>query len=396
MLKFGVRTVLVVEPDNPLIVYAAALGVVDILVYPVKPETILYRLTNPATTIETAELVRSCSIKKKEEAESIKTHFSKYIAGNNDPKKENVCTSTALVQINNENSKPQEPVIKDNEFIDKVKQKSSKFLSSFREYKLPNLSKAKITNQYGTVTHRIIAVWSPTGSFKSITALNLAISGKAALINYDLTCPELDIWFGIKQTGIQEVAEKDAGILTMGDAMHPKLVPKMLREMKWGVLYLPAGTKLGNIGTPSCVKDPNTFKQIIETAMKEVPVIVDAGRDFELPPTYAALSLADVIVIPITTPQEGEIVSCQLTELARVGIVKPTVELIFGSSQKKVCQYRIQSNIDCGELYAAAAEGTPHCLTGAGQEWVKIFDSIAECRVLTETRNGKLDSFQGR
>lgn len=60
LIERGLRTVLIVEHDNPLIVYAAALGVVDILVYPVKPETVLHRLKNPATPIETAELLQKC------------------------------------------------------------------------------------------------------------------------------------------------------------------------------------------------------------------------------------------------------------------------------------------------------------------------------------------------
>lgn len=61
LLERGTRIILVVEPDNPLLVYAAILGITDILIYPVEPETLIYRLHNPATALETAELVRSCN-----------------------------------------------------------------------------------------------------------------------------------------------------------------------------------------------------------------------------------------------------------------------------------------------------------------------------------------------
>ncbi|MEW5954645.1 MAG: GGDEF domain-containing protein [Bacillota bacterium] len=81
LIEHGLRTVLIVEHDNPLIIFAVALGVVDILVYPVKPETVLHRLKNPATPLETAELLQKCMTLKNsgasmEEHTRQKTKFS--------------------------------------------------------------------------------------------------------------------------------------------------------------------------------------------------------------------------------------------------------------------------------------------------------------------------------
>ncbi|WP_031518183.1 MinD/ParA family ATP-binding protein [Desulfofalx alkaliphila] len=242
------------------------------------------------------------------------------------------------------------------------------------------------TNSDGTniQSSKVIAVWNPTGYYKSFTALNLAISGKAALLNFDLTCPELDVWFGIKQTGIQDASEKDAGIMTWGDSLNPELLTKMLRTIKWGIRYLPAGNKLGNIGTPTCAKNAvdakGLFKQLIDKARKESSVVViDAGRDFELPPTYAALKEADIIVVPITTPQEGKLISWQLQELARVGVTTPTVELTFTDGLNKICQYRVETNIKLEDFLTSAAENIPHCTMETGQEWVKIMNFIKVC-----------------
>ena len=86
----------------------------------------------------------------------------------------------------------------------------------------------------------------------------------------------------------------------MGESMNPELVPKMLREMKWGVRYLPAGNKIGNIGTPNYTDGMKLFKEIIQKAKEEVPIlIIDAGRNFEHPATFAALSELDISLVPI-------------------------------------------------------------------------------------------------
>jgi hypothetical protein len=60
----GIRVVLVAEPDNPLLFYTAALGNVDILLYPVEPENLIHRLENPSTALEIAKLVYNCTQKR--------------------------------------------------------------------------------------------------------------------------------------------------------------------------------------------------------------------------------------------------------------------------------------------------------------------------------------------
>lgn len=230
----------------------------------------------------------------------------------------------------------------------------------------------------------IITVWSPFGYFKSITALNLAIASKAALINFDLVCPELDIWFGIRQTGIQEATEKDAGILTMGESMSPELVPKILREIKWGIRYLPAGNKLGNIGTPDFSDvSVGLFKEIIKKASHEArTLIVDAGRDFEYPSTFAALSEADIILIPMLgLPQEADIISQQLTELKRVKVEKPTIELLYVTEDgyekaPQICDRRIEININFPQIIKASMQKLPHCLNEGRDVWNYISAQI--------------------
>lgn len=54
----GFRVVLITEPSDSLIHYAAALGVADILTFPVNPAEVLHRMQNPAAAGEAAELVR--------------------------------------------------------------------------------------------------------------------------------------------------------------------------------------------------------------------------------------------------------------------------------------------------------------------------------------------------
>lgn len=61
IIGLGRRIILIVEPDNPLLLYSVALGNADVLLYPVEPEALLYRLKNPATTLEAAEIVRNCT-----------------------------------------------------------------------------------------------------------------------------------------------------------------------------------------------------------------------------------------------------------------------------------------------------------------------------------------------
>lgn len=229
----------------------------------------------------------------------------------------------------------------------------------------------------------VIAVWSPGGHFKSYTALNLAFYGKSALLNFDFTCPELDVWFGIRQTGVKDGVERDAGIMTLGENMNPELVPRMLRVIKkWGIRYLPAGSKLGNIGTPDFGENAaKLFLDIIDKARGESSngsVVIDAGRDMELPATFAALSGADIIVIPLAgVPQEAEVVSWQLGELARVGIEKPVLELVFSASGEGLEKFGHGSSrgavlIDYRSYIESALRGE----VGGTEGWDRVIDCV--------------------
>ncbi|WP_338826328.1 hypothetical protein MTBGP_11370 [Moorella thermoacetica] len=231
----------------------------------------------------------------------------------------------------------------------------------------------------------LITVWNPSGFFVSMTALNLAVAAAAegydtALINYNFTNPETDIWFGIKQTSAKDADYNDAGIMTFGEAISPELAVKMLRERAWGVKYLPAGNKLGNIGTPDYgEKGAQLLENIIvaikaREARKPKVTIIETGTWYEQPPVYAALKTCRVLFIPMSgSRQEGEIVKQQLAELKRVEVEPVTVELIFAPEEIKlpaqVCQERLIVPDDRERYLKASATKKPYSLlTEGGQE----------------------------
>lgn len=231
----------------------------------------------------------------------------------------------------------------------------------------------------------LITVWNPSGFFVSMTALNLAVAAAAegydtALINYNFTNPETDIWFGIKQTSAKDADYNDAGIMTFGEAISPELAVKMLKERAWGVKYLPAGNKLGNIGTPDYgEKGAQLLENIIvaikaREARKPKVTIIETGTWYEQPPVYAALKTCRVLFIPMSgSRQEGEIVKQQLAELKRVEVEPVTVELIFAPEEIKlpaqVCQERLIVPDDRERYLKASATKKPYSLlTEGGQE----------------------------
>lgn len=241
---------------------------------------------------------------------------------------------------------------------------------------------------------KVITIWNPTRHMKTVTALNLAVAavqeGKdVALLNYDLHCPDLDSWFGIKQTPIAQGTEKDAGILTFGESLCKELSARLLREIKWGVRYLPAGNKLGNIGTPDFgdqVQELQLFKDIIKLARERGTgdniTIINAGCSFEYTATYAALTEADILVIPTTgTPQEGEVIRNQLHELSRVGVIKPVIELLFrneDADQEQIIQISpLQHEIETNTrgYLKAANQGEPYYFRQKGY-WNSLVQKI--------------------
>jgi DNA-binding NarL/FixJ family response regulator len=59
----GFRVVLVANPNDPLVIYALALEIKDLLLFPVDPAAILHRIENPATIDDVAQIVRKFNLK---------------------------------------------------------------------------------------------------------------------------------------------------------------------------------------------------------------------------------------------------------------------------------------------------------------------------------------------
>ncbi|MGB9660741.1 MAG: hypothetical protein ACPL5F_01825 [Moorellaceae bacterium] len=184
----------------------------------------------------------------------------------------------------------------------------------------------------------LVAVWSPSGFMVSFTALNLALAAgrmgyDVALLNFNLACPETDFWFGVRQTEPAKCRMEDAGIMTFGTTMTAELAVKILEKRKkiWGIRYLPAGNKLGNIGTPDFSSEHvELFREIIAAAHSrenEGPrlTLVEAGTWFEQPPVFAALSSCPIVIVPLAGGEhEKAVLEMHLGDLRRLE-VKPEV-----------------------------------------------------------------------
>ncbi|MGB9847249.1 MAG: hypothetical protein ACPLRH_07070, partial [Desulfotomaculales bacterium] len=225
----------------------------------------------------------------------------------------------------------------------------------------------------------LAAVWSPSGFMVSFTALNLAVAAArmgydAALLNFNLACPETDSWFGVRQTEPAKCRMEDAGIMTFGTTMTAELAVKILEKRKktWGVRYLPAGNKLGNIGTPDFSSEHvELFREIITAAHSRENdgprlTLVEAGTWFEQPSVFAALSACPVVIVPLTGgPQEKAVLDMHLKELGRLGVRPEVVEF-----------YPL--DVD-GALWRAGKK--PPVLEGDISAWTSLIANIVEnCR----------------
>ncbi|ABO49472.1 hypothetical protein Dred_0936 [Desulforamulus reducens MI-1] len=379
------------EETRKFVVELVPYGVYDFVFDDITPEKVLDSLMNPAVLGDVPRNLTEAAMSKQKLGQKLETHAEMVsVVAEKQEAAKRKATLTNLLNLSKNNNKhnkntenTKKNVSENKEPIPNNKKSLSQYLSipNIRFLQKNNKKDNDIKLETGFANTRIlISVWNPLGTIKSFTALNLAIASKnSGLINFDLTCPELDFWFGIKQTKIQEANEKDAGILTMGESMNPELVPKMLREMKWGVRYLPAGNKIGNIGTPNYTDGMKLFKEIIQKAKEEVPIlIIDAGRNFEHPATFAALSESDIILVPIFgTPQELGIISQQLTELKRVYVEKPTIELLYVTedTHKKtqpICDRRIEINLTHNVIINASMQNIPHSLDEGRDAWTGL------------------------
>jgi hypothetical protein len=180
------------------------------------------------------------------------------------------------------------------------------------------------------VAHQLIVVWSPTGYLLAFTALNLAALAASkgfdtALINYDLNCPDLDFWFGVRQTGLGNFDEASAGVMTFDDSFRPQLVVRFMKERSFGVKYLPAGNKLGKIGAPE-IEDED-LEQLLRhvyrrnAGRRPAITIVDAGGCWGNAWTLTALRLASVIMVPTDgTPASAAVIKQHAEELTQLEI----------------------------------------------------------------------------
>jgi hypothetical protein len=241
--------------------------------------------------------------------------------------------------------------------------------------------------------HQLIAVWSPDGWCKSFTAFNLAALAAAkgfdtALVNYDLLCPELDIWFGIKQTGLTDRGcddQSNMGVVTF-EGFRPELMLRFLKMRAYGIQYLPAGNKLGNIGTPHGVPlEPleQTLKVVYNRNTKGKPAItiVDAGRPFEDAPTLAALRQAAIVLVPSDgSPASAEIARQQIDELHRLGYNPRFIEVLFATPGRKavhICQERCSVPFDWNTYLIDRAAMKPQCLRVDGRRaWEAVLNQL--------------------
>ncbi|MGI9951306.1 hypothetical protein V3F56_03000 [Moorellaceae bacterium AZ2] len=193
---------------------------------------------------------------------------------------------------------------------------------------------------------RIVTVWNPGGGLKSFAAFNIAAAAAkagwdVALVNYDFACPELDLYFGVRQTGPSECGTENAGLATFADSVTAELALKMLRERGWGMKYLPVGSKLGYIGTPDFGENPGPlFREIISQVHQRYSVrprltVVNAGVNFLEPASFAALEMCDVILLPLLgLNQEAECAEEILKELRLLGVKASVRRVVLLSKQQ--------------------------------------------------------------
>lgn len=237
----------------------------------------------------------------------------------------------------------------------------------------------------------IVTIWSPKGFLKAETALNLSVTAKmlgwdVALVNYDFVAPELDYWFEIRQTSLKDCSENDAGIMTFGEGVKPELAASLLRDIKWGIKYLPAGNKLGNIGTPDYSERNELFRDVLELVGKRVAnnkkiTVVCTNSDIEYPTTFAALSAAEIVIIPTSGfSKEYELIEHQISEINRCGIKTAFKELLFsaGDVQIRRSLFNGSAIVDLDPLgyIESSFKNEPYCIYKGKESWQKAFNNL--------------------
>jgi hypothetical protein len=196
----------------------------------------------------------------------------------------------------------------------------------------------------------------------------------------------LDAWFGVKQTSIGKFEDNSAGVLTFGDCLKPELVSRYVKKRAWGIGYLPAGNRLGNICTS--VYDTEILEQALKivyqrnTGGKPAITVVDAGRSYQYASTMAALRQAAIVLIPTDgSPVISEVTKQQITELNRLGHSPRFIEVLFTTPGRKVthfCQERCSVGFDWNAFLIDRSAMKPQCLRAEGRKaWERVLNQLA-------------------
>jgi cellulose biosynthesis protein BcsQ len=234
--------------------------------------------------------------------------------------------------------------------------------------------------------HVLAAVWSPGGFAKAFTAFNLAALAASkgfdvALVNYDLQYPELDTWFGVKQTGLADFKQESAGVMSFAEDFDPELVSSFLRKCAWGIQYLPAGNKLGRLGTPEIEKEK--LEQVLRNIWNRPLVgnrpaitIVDAGGCWRDAWTLVALRQAGVVLIPSDGSRAmAEVTKQQIEELNRLGgCCSRFIEMFLDAGKRGhgICRERIAVKFDYAEYVTSTK---PAALNR--EDWEAVLQRLA-------------------
>ncbi len=267
----------------------------------------------------------------------------------------------------------------------KLLRTSEKFKVGFSLPKLPKNHNKNDNKAVLYIPHHIISVWSPAGGIlKSLTALNLAVTAaqkgfSTALINYDLTCPVLDKWFKIPNTSLNELQDgRGAGIMTFGPDLKPEVAEKMLLNYGWNIKYLPAGNKLGNIGTPDIPLE--TLEKVIQSVYrrqvdgKPAITIIDTSPIFEMPTTYAALKNSSILILPTSGDKlEREVINDQLKELERLDLKLQSYIVNWGNKNSQA-QFNVPYSHE--KLTNSANSKRPYCLLLGNNPFETILSNI--------------------
>lgn len=394
-----VRVILIAKKTSPLVPYAAAFGVRDYVFLPADSAQILHRIENPALPEDAAEMLDGTEIRQQqqetlglakrpdspEKGAKKKNRLLKRLFAN----KSTVHQDGVL-----DEDKNREPaLIKGENKIGEEKSESTHQTdikqSRFFAQKNQDNEDVVRSQEICYIPHQLIAVWSPSGSFKSFTALNLAALAAAkgfdvALVNFDILCPELDFWFGIKQTTLQDFdgGTDGLGVVTFGESLRPELALRLLKEYGWGIKYLPSGNKLGNIGTPNLTLEilESVLRCVYQRDTKGKPAltVVDAGRYYEYPPTYAAVRLATIVLVPLDgSLQTAEVAKQHIEELNRLGVNPRVIELVFAMPGVKRAPQICEEAVKWSDYLRDSATKRPQCLSVNGRGiWESVFRQV--------------------